>query len=845
MPDPRPPSGRTVRRLDRGIDLLLLATFVLTPAMLGAPAVGNFTAATDLRDVPWIHRDVAFAYGEFVFIALAAAMLALLGAKLLIDRSFRLVRSGSLVAIAAFLLLGAAQLIELPRPVAQALSPASLALRAELLGDLPNASARSSTALSVYAEATRQNLRVLVALVAVFVVVLNQYRTVESMQRVLRAMAVVGGVYCVVAIVQPWTSGGRILWSIPTSLPPRGGPFVNPNNFAQFASLTLAAAMAAALYRLRRSLPRRDGGHTRGLDWVRDPRAREVVVMLIIALFAGVAVALSLSRGGLLSLAAGIAIAASVLAGKRDMPGRAWAIAAVSLVVLLAALLLGAETLARRVGTLGDAGTLQRDRLDLLASVSRSWPDYPLVGSGLGTFAVLFPGYDRTAQFATTEYADSDWAQLMNEGGVVGLAIVLGFAAVVTIAWGRAVRGRASSAGAVAAGLGIGWVAVVLQSGVDLGQHLPGVAMFTACVSAMLLNLPASRRDERTGEPIGVATLGRRASVVGMVALSAAAAWATRDGLAAARAERSFVAAFALEQRLRALDWRGTEEEYRRLVGFAEDAAERRPGNAHYRYWAAMYLLRYLEAGRDPATGELQLVREEVELLRDRFDAVRALAPTFGPAYLAAGGVRHRYLGDAGGITLVERGRRLDPNNPEAIFFAGELALERGDVASAAQLFDEAAGVEPGTRARGVAALLAAKQVDAAIALAGESLDALDRVHEHSERAGDASLVERLKPRVLAALETAAQAGEADAITLSRLGAARAERGEHERAVVAWRLALRRDASRLDWRASVVRSLIELGRDREAEQELQVILQMDPANEEAGELMNRLRERAR
>lgn len=827
---------------DRVIDALLILLFLVTLLSLGAPAVGNFSASADLRAVPWFWRDYVYAYGEAAFIGLSTLLLLALLLKLIAVRSFSLAWSWSYVPIVAFLLLGLMQSFELPRSIVSALAGTSLSMRDELLADLPGAKT-SFASVSVYPEATRQNLRVLMGVVAVFFVVLNTYRRTWHMHRLLVAMVLVGGVVVVVALLQPWLAKGRILWLIPTRFSLRGGPFVNPNNFAQFANLTLGAALALMLYRLRRVFRRSDYHLHEVKERFADPRLRDGWLGAAVAVLASLSVALSLSRAGTASLVLGMVVACVIVARKPGVPGRSWALLGIATAVFLGALLFGAEALMRRLGTLRESETFERSRGQMIASAASSWRDFPLVGSGLGSFHVVFPIYDRTSTPALAENADSDWVQLVSETGAAGAVLAIGFVGLVFVSWGRALRGRTDSRTAIAIGLGVGWWAIVLHSGFDLGQHLPGVAMFTACTAALLLNaggLGAARDDEQA-----TPTRSRPASLVFAAALALGGIVATVDGVQAGRAEAHFIRAYAVEQRLRNLDWQGTDAEFKEMVFAAREASRLRPGNVHYAFWENVYQLRYLEGGRDPQTGLVSIRRSELEFLRDRMDSVRRVAPTFGPAHSVAGEIRFHYLDDPAGGRLIRQGRRLNRSDPTSILLAAELSLSEKDYASAIEDFRALSAIGDGYRVEGAALLLEAGQAEAALSLAEGSVAATTRVFEELTRSGPGELAARARRQLRVELSRLADEGRAGGDALARLGTLLSEDGEHERSIEVMRQALRRNVGNTAWRLQVVRSLVALGRDQDALEEVYTVLRSDPANRVAAELLTTIEGRLR
>ena len=62
--------------------------------------------------------------------------------------------------------------------------------------------------LSFYPNATKHNLRLILAIAAVFLVVVNVYRRTEQIKRLLGAIAIIGGSIAVLALAQDLLGNG-------------------------------------------------------------------------------------------------------------------------------------------------------------------------------------------------------------------------------------------------------------------------------------------------------------------------------------------------------------------------------------------------------------------------------------------------------------------------------------------------------------------------------------------------------------------------------------------------------------------------------------------------------------
>jgi O-antigen ligase len=133
-------------------------------------------------------------------------------------------------------------------------------------------------------------------------------------------------------------------------------------------------------------------------------------------------------------------------------------------------------------------------RLQVWSDAWHIFRDFPMTGTGMGTFADVMIVYQSGSRAATYTQAHNDYLQVLAEGGVVVAAAAL--ALLVAIATGAAYRLRRDADpvtnwiryGAVAGLLGIG-----VQSMVEFSLQMPGVAALFVVVTAVALHRPPDR----------------------------------------------------------------------------------------------------------------------------------------------------------------------------------------------------------------------------------------------------------------------------------------------------------------------------------------------------------------
>jgi len=154
-------------RFDTAIEWLLVALLAFMPLAFG----------------------VVHAWSEEVVIVLSGAIVVCFVLKLLFHRSQKMVWSWAYVPIGLFLFVAVLQLVPLSAQLVSIISPNTAALKTELLGDLPDTETLlKSMSLSFYPNATKHDLRLVLTVVAVFVVVLNVFRRPDQVKRLLMAI---------------------------------------------------------------------------------------------------------------------------------------------------------------------------------------------------------------------------------------------------------------------------------------------------------------------------------------------------------------------------------------------------------------------------------------------------------------------------------------------------------------------------------------------------------------------------------------------------------------------------------------------------------------------------------
>ena len=221
---------------------------------------------------------------------------------------------------------------------------------------------------------------------------------------------------------------------------------------------------------------------------------------LILATFAvvmGAALALSMSRGALAAMAATAVVAAAV-AIRRPAGRRALAVVVpVLLAILGLSLWCDSDALRARLASAGPESDSLADRLAIWRTTVPLAADYPLTGSGLGTFEFSHPAYADT-YLATRRavHAHNEYLEGIAELGLVGAALLAALGAAYVVQLAKAWKRRRSRTLAWwAAGCLLAALPILVHAGTDFGLHIPAVGLMLAALLGLALALARMAAD--------------------------------------------------------------------------------------------------------------------------------------------------------------------------------------------------------------------------------------------------------------------------------------------------------------------------------------------------------------
>jgi len=402
-----------------------------------------------------------------VFQASAALVIVLWAIDAWSSRTLRVSRNALQWPLLGMILIGLVQLLPIGR---------------ELSNGLISLPAVRSLSLDPYS--TRLVLIQLTALLVYFGAVLAFTDGPIRLRLLVRTIIIFGFLLAILGLIQSFTSPTKLLWLRELKESTPFGPFVNRHHFAGYMELTLALPLGLLF--------------SGAIE--RDKR----FIYIFAALMMGVALIMTNSRGGILSLIAEIFFLVAMTgfrrksrsssSREREETAGAGIRAAVVRTALGLALLLsifagvvmlgGEPVLNRLMGTVSSADPTTgrahfwRVTLDIIR-------DHPLTGTGLGSYGLAYPQYDTRGGALRVEQAHNDYLQVLSDAGIPGALLGLFF--IVTLF--RLGLTRTSSQDNFRRGVAIGALggcfAVLVHSFFDFTLHTTSNALLFLTIAGL------------------------------------------------------------------------------------------------------------------------------------------------------------------------------------------------------------------------------------------------------------------------------------------------------------------------------------------------------------------------
>src|SRR6266852_4964350 len=367
---------------------------------------------------------------------------------------------------------------------------------------LEDLAGRSHFTVSIAQYQTVSHLLLLVTYLTAFFLTLVLCRDPNAKKRLVFALVSLAVFEALYGLIQYLTGGQQIFTYVKKYyLEEATGTYINRNHFAGFLEMILPFAVVLAL-RWAALLSKNTSSGTATLRKIASrTELLSLVLWLFLATLLFVALVLSRSRMGIISILVSL-VAILALAGTASMPARTRvAVATLFFLGVLGLIVwIGIDPVMSRFETLGQEYNFSgQNRISIWRDTLGLIRHHPLLGTGLGSFSVVYPSVQNVFLTLLVEHAHCDYLEVASELGLPGAILVFG-----SIFWVLARTGgqykKAEESFDKAVSLGcIGSIAAILvHSLADFNLYIPANALvFTVILALAWSHVQAGEMPER------------------------------------------------------------------------------------------------------------------------------------------------------------------------------------------------------------------------------------------------------------------------------------------------------------------------------------------------------------
>ena len=377
------------------------------------------------------------------------------------------------------------QIVPLPPELVKMLSPQAYAAYlpvADLAGPgnwLP---------LSINQKATIQELLRISAYSLAYMLTIQLLSNPQALKKTVDIVVFLSLGVALVAILQNFSSPDRIYWfrAVPENAHPFG-PWINPNQFSGYIEMLSPLSLALFLFykpRIRSDASWRE----RFVNLFTQPGSNRYFyygfgsILLVLAVF------VSLCRGGIISVTLA-SMAFVILYNTKKLHRARLTLLLMVCCVFLAVSWFGWDiVLAEFNHGFDSEGQIRDGRTTLWQDSLNIIRDFPVLGSGFGTFQLIYPSYKTLPDHSFFVHAHNDYIELLTDGGVIGFLLASWFVAVVLRHGWKMVRVRRDQY-AVLVGIGAmsGIFAMLMHSVTDFNMHNGAVGLYFFFLCGLLV----------------------------------------------------------------------------------------------------------------------------------------------------------------------------------------------------------------------------------------------------------------------------------------------------------------------------------------------------------------------
>ena len=370
-----------------------------------------------------------------------------------------------------------AQVVPLPLDFVKFISPATATLYGETIGSIESIGWIS---LSVNPKATLSEFFRFSAYLTFYVLTIQLLIDRDHLKNTIKIVIIFATLIAIQAMIQHFMTfaggvqaGRKIFWF--RDLAHGGspfGPYVNRNHYAGWMGMIFP--MALSMFLFHQPMGDYRSFREKIVGFLIHNKTNTHILFGVSVILTSVSIFLTLSRGGIISLCLASFFFAIMVTAIKPGHRKGGMMIGVFIIALLCVGWFGWEPIFQRFDSIRDSnGDIAGQRLTIWKDSLNIARDFPVTGSGFGTYRDLYPKYRHFSGNLIVKHAENDYLEFLAGGGIVGVFLILWFLGIVLYKSVRAYRKRKDTYSVyLYLGTLSGIVSILIHGLIDFNLHI-------------------------------------------------------------------------------------------------------------------------------------------------------------------------------------------------------------------------------------------------------------------------------------------------------------------------------------------------------------------------------------
>jgi O-antigen ligase/tetratricopeptide (TPR) repeat protein len=383
------------------------------------------------------------------------------------------------------------QIIPLPPWMIKVVSPATYALYSDtvLVSD-----PAAWVSLSINKKATLMEFFRFASYGAFYAVTVQLLSRKDALKNTIAVIIIFASALALFSILQHLLPNGKLYWVRERLMGGAPfGPYVNRNHYAGLMEMLFP--LVAGLFLVYKPHVSYISFREKIAEMFNLQRTNLHMLLGFSAVLIGTSIFLSLSRSGIISLCLSMIVFGLLVVGKQADRKRGVIIVVICLLIVLAVGWFGWGPIIERFKEISPMKEeITELRPILWKDSSKIVNDFPVTGTGFGSFISVYPLYRTLPTRSLVDHAHNDYIELLTDGGIIGFLIVMWFVFTVFYTSFRIfLKRRELYSVYLFIGSVAGLISILLHSGTDFNLHIGANGLYFFFLSGLVVSTANTR----------------------------------------------------------------------------------------------------------------------------------------------------------------------------------------------------------------------------------------------------------------------------------------------------------------------------------------------------------------